>query len=681
MASVEIVEYTHLSATKPHATGLDWDDLVSRLTTFAERDAKDGPGWSPAIYEDDTTRGNENVFAITAAVIDIDHDEPEWGLLSNFEYVAHTTYSHMTEEDDPHWRVIIPFSRPVQRSKWKDTWRKIQFWLAPSADEACKDESRFYWWPTCKPGAPREVKHHEGQFLDPRTLRDVPEQKPPLKLLDRPVGDPDKNGERPGDRFTRETDWSEILRGWKLLSTRGSVRKWERPENGKPKVTPGCSATTGGGGFDVLYVFSSNAQPFDPNTSYTKFRAYSLIEHGGDDKAAGRALGDRYREKEAAFIWTRPEPVPDDAPPAAPETEADSETPKTPDQPPPPSLRALTAEELILGDPTPVPWLIHAPPDDQGNIPGGLLAEADVGIIGAASGTGKTWLGAELSFSLASASPLFDAFPIARPCRVMIVDEESSAWLLRRRWLKILQGHNIGPEEFVERHWQNLKVYVDNGFSFDNDRTLEALYLEAFAFRPDIVLFDTLARVHRRPENDNSEIAKLFEDRIKPFKREFSCSLFFLHHLRKASKDAPNDPASMLRGAGDLKGQLDQFWFLRGQSGESRAIFEHDKCRAMPELPSFVIERVDTDNGGVRVLKTNALGAVSATAAQQHKDILMTHLIDVGKETRQRLVDFGASCGIARSSVDAALKSLVDDGHVDHVKLGRETEYFPVELE
>lgn len=678
MAAISIAEFQNLRATIPAASGLEWDDLVLRLTTFVERDEKDGPGWSPVIYDDDATRGNENVLGLTAAVIDIDHDEPEWGLLESFEYVAHTTFSHT--EDDPHWRVILPFSKPVSRTRWRDTWRKIQFWLAPAADEACKDESRFYWWPTCKPEALREARHHPGALLDPSTLKDVPDTKPPLRIVDKPVGEPDDKGERPGDRFTRETDWSEILHGWKLLSTRGQTRKWQRPEGTKPKETPGCSATTGGGGYDVFYVFSSNAPPFEPNTSYTKFRAYSLIEHGGDDSAAASALSKRYREKAAVLNWQRPSPAPEpEVNGTAPETSPEPST--QPDQLPPPSLRSLTAEELILGEPTPVPWLIHAPRDDTGNAPGGLLAEGDIGIIGAASGTGKTWLAAELTYSLASAEPLFDAFTITRPCRVMIVDEESSAWLLRRRWLKLLKGHEVEPQDFVDRHWKNLKVYVDNGFSFDNDRTLEALYLEAFSFRPDIVLFDTLARVHRRPENDNSEIAKLFEDRIKPFKREFGCAIFFLHHLRKASKDSPNDPASMLRGAGDLKGQLDQFWFLRGQAGESRAIFEHDKCRAMPELPAFVIERVDTPNGGVRVLKSGALGVVGATAMQQHQDIILTHLIDVGKETRQRLLDYCSSQGIARSSVDAAMKALIDAGHVDHVKIGRETEFFPTEVE
>jgi hypothetical protein len=347
---------------------------------------------------------------------------------------------------------------------------------------------------------------------------------------------------------------------------------------------------------------------------------------------------------------------------------------------PPPRLQILTADELLLGEPTPVPWLIHAPEDEHGTVPGGLLAEGDIGIIGAASGTGKTWLAAELSYSLVTASPLFDSFTIIRPCRVMVIDEESSTWLLRRRWLKLLKGHDIAPETFVQHHWPNLKIGVDNGFSFDNDRSLEALYIEAFTFRPDIILFDTLARVHRRPENDNSEIAKLFEDKIKPFKREIGCSIFFLHHLRKASKDAPNDPASMLRGAGDLKGQLDQFWFLRGQSGESRAIFEHDKCRAMPEVPSFVIERIDTENGGVRVLRSGALGAVGATAAEQHQDVILTYLIDVKRATRQQIVEFARGRGIGHTNVGIALKALIVGEHIDRARVGHEVEFFPVEV-
>lgn len=665
MAAVKIAEFRNLMATTPTMAGLEWDELAARLLVFSEREHKDGPGWSPATYPAGKTRGNDDVENVTAAVIDIDHAEPDWGLIDTFEYVAHTTFSHGQDRPGcPHWRIVLPLERPVARNDWGDIWKRIHFWLAPGADESCKDESRFYWWPTCKPGATRDSHWHRGIMLDPAKLRDIPEERPRLTPVDQVEGYSGPSGERPGDRYTRETDWSDILVGWRLLSTRGSERRWQRPDNGIPKQTPGCSATTGGGGHDVLYVFSSNAPPFEPNKSYSKFRAYTLLNHGGDDRVAAAALSERYWGTMRVIGSTRMTSSPPDA-----------------TTPPERRLRPLSADQLLLGEPTPVPWLIHAPPADDGSIPGGLLAEGDIGIIGAASGTGKTWLGAELSFSLATMVPLFDQFIIARPCRVMVMDEESSAWLLRRRWLKVLKGHGAEPTNFVERYWANLSIYVDQGFSFDDDRSLAALYEEARAFKPDIILFDTLARVHRRPENDNSAIASLFEDRIKPFKRELGCAILFMHHVRKTSKDAPNDPASMLRGASDLKGQLDQFWFLRGRSGDPRAIFEHDKCRAMPELSAFVIERIDTPDGGVRIVQSGGIGAVGAAAGEQHQEVLLTYLIDNDRATRQELVDFGKGRGIARSSVDVALKALVEAGQIDRAKLGRETVFFPSEME
>jgi hypothetical protein len=51
----------------------------------------------------------------------------------------------------------------------------------------------------------------------------------------------------------------------------------------------GTSATTNYAGSDLLYVFSSNAHPFEPETAYDKFAAYALLEHG-DFQAAARLL-------------------------------------------------------------------------------------------------------------------------------------------------------------------------------------------------------------------------------------------------------------------------------------------------------------------------------------------------------------------------------------------------------
>lgn len=91
----------------------------------------------------------------------------------------------------------------------------------------------------------------------------------------------------PGDDYEQRTDWAEILtpHGWTLAFTRGATRYWCRP--GKKD---GISATTGhAGDRDRLYVFTSSTE-FQPETPYTKFGAYAVLEHGGDHSAAARKL-------------------------------------------------------------------------------------------------------------------------------------------------------------------------------------------------------------------------------------------------------------------------------------------------------------------------------------------------------------------------------------------------------
>jgi hypothetical protein len=94
---------------------------------------------------------------------------------------------------------------------------------------------------------------------------------------------------RPGDDFNQRADWADILEphGWTYVGDDGGdVEYWRRP--GKAE---GVSATTNYADSDLLYVFSSNADPFEDDTAYTKFAAYALLEHDGDFSDAARELG------------------------------------------------------------------------------------------------------------------------------------------------------------------------------------------------------------------------------------------------------------------------------------------------------------------------------------------------------------------------------------------------------
>lgn len=92
------------------------------------------------------------------------------------------------------------------------------------------------------------------------------------------------DGTRPGDDFNARGDLRPILekQGWKFAAKAGQNDLWRRP--GKDC---GWSATFNDA---VFYVFSANADPFEPNAGYSKFQVYTLLEHAGDHSAAARAL-------------------------------------------------------------------------------------------------------------------------------------------------------------------------------------------------------------------------------------------------------------------------------------------------------------------------------------------------------------------------------------------------------
>lgn len=93
----------------------------------------------------------------------------------------------------------------------------------------------------------------------------------------------------PADDFAARTDWGDTLLlggiGWRRSGRVGDKEYWTRP--GKRS---GVSATVNYSGKDNLYIFSTNASPFEPEKSYSKFGAYALLHHGGNYKAAVRAL-------------------------------------------------------------------------------------------------------------------------------------------------------------------------------------------------------------------------------------------------------------------------------------------------------------------------------------------------------------------------------------------------------
>jgi len=158
--------------------------------------------------------------------------------------------------------------------------------LAPGCPARCHPTGRTYMQ-TAGPALPDTpliaAEEQEALLSCARAL-----DRTPKKIVDERRDAP-KDGSwviRPGDDYRERTDWRDVIgpAGWQAVYQKGDVTYWRRPSK-----EAGISASTGHCG-DKLYVFSTNAPPFEARNAYSQFAAYTLLNHAGDFRAAAREL-------------------------------------------------------------------------------------------------------------------------------------------------------------------------------------------------------------------------------------------------------------------------------------------------------------------------------------------------------------------------------------------------------
>ena len=113
---------------------------------------------------------------------------------------------------------------------------------------------------------------------------------PPATTAPRPRLSQPHQGESIAERFNATTRWADVLgpHGWTCPDPNPDAdgARWRHPSATNPK-----SATIRHG---LLFVYTT-ATPFEPTEAgvphgYSKFRAYAVLEHGGDLRDAAQAL-------------------------------------------------------------------------------------------------------------------------------------------------------------------------------------------------------------------------------------------------------------------------------------------------------------------------------------------------------------------------------------------------------
>ncbi len=346
------------------------------------------------------------------------------------------------------------------------------------------------------------------------------------------------DGDRPGDIFNARATWAEVLEphGWTFVYERGELTFWKRPG----KTTQGISASTGMRskcGQSLLHVFTTNGGALSDEHNYSKFSAYTILNHNGDFSASAKALRAEGYCQPDPFVdihISQPEPSANGHAPTEANGKADDSTPKTTAFPPP-----IPASKLKLsGGET---WLWH-----------GYLARGGITLFSALWKAGKTTLLAHLLRALERGGT-FCGLPLA-PGRVLYVTEESE-----HRWAE--RRDELGLHDHIE--------FLVRPFGAKPDGAQWKSFLgylgDLQAAKPaDLIVFDTLSNLWPvRDENDAPQV----QAALMPLhKITETASLALIHHNRKGD----GTEATAARGSGALAAFVDTIMEFRRYEPKNR---------------------------------------------------------------------------------------------------------------
>lgn len=471
-----------------------------RLTRFTVRKDKDGPLYSPAIWDAGCTRGNAGIKELTAVVLDCEKTAPPFAevkpRLEGKASIWHTTHRHTSENE--RYRIILPLSRPVSPEKWPSVHRGAvrSLGLDGRIDPTCAEPARAYYAASCSPEneADSFSGFTEGDLWNPDELMELVADEPsPAEFTEDAIASKKSVGGRPGDDFNQRATWEEILstHGWRRVSESRGVAKWVKPGD------PGNEhqATTNNAGSDLFYCFSPDAPPMPCAKALSKFAVYALLNHNDDYSAAAKDLASKgYGD-----------PILTPCPTA--ENPAEGEQ------------RRITVVEAFAF------MKMEFPPRE--NILSPWLPRQGLTMVYAPRGIGKTHFSLGVSYAVSSGGQFF-SWRAPFPRGVLFLDGEMPAGVLQERLARIAVSSAGEPEAPLRIVTPDLQPSGMIDLTKPEDQRALTPYLEGV----DLIVVDNLSTLCRRGKENEGE-AWLPVQEWALGQRAAGRSILFIHHAGK----------------------------------------------------------------------------------------------------------------------------------------------------
>ena len=257
----------------------------------------------------------------------------------------------------------------------------------------------------------------------------------------------------------------------------------------------------------------------------------------------------------------------------------------------------------------------------------------------------------DLAIESARGGLWLDRFQVT-PGRVLYIDEESSLPLASVRLRKLLTAKGI-PSESLD-----IQFVMGQGVLLSSHSSVKHLSALIDRHRPDVVILDSLVRLHRADENSATDMAKVF-DTVKGLVRKFKCLFVFADHHRKPGPQESSGDSS-LRGSSEKVAFVDTLLSLK--KVRDHVLVEHSKSRFAQPVEPFEVALEEPVEGSVWI---RVLGDHAAIRSAETKAKVMPFIQEVLNDgewkSRRELVDLAQLRQIKERELDQVLREMVSE--------------------
>ncbi len=169
-----------------------------------------------------------------------------------------------------------------------------------------------------------------------------------------------------------------------------------------------------------------------------------------------------------------------------------------------------------------------------------ILGRRLITLLAARPGAFKTWTACHIALCVIQGKPVFRNFP-ARSGHVLYVTSDSPAEMLAT----YLRAVAKATEEPTEPE----SIAVVENVNLSSHQDLLGFRKLIARLRPDLIIFDTIAKCAAIDENDNAAVNQLFASTLQPIAREQNCALLLIRHVRKSQGRQKDEPQDAVLGA------------------------------------------------------------------------------------------------------------------------------------